>query len=39
MGRIGYKDRELLATPGTLVHVAASIEHWCKFDSDGAPGE
>ena len=34
--RFAYGDREMVATPGTLVHVPGGVEHWFRFDSDGA---
>lgn len=32
--QFGYDGRELLATPGTLVHVPAGTEHWFRFETD-----
>jgi len=32
----GFGGREMLATPGTLVHVPAGTEHWFRFASDRA---
>jgi len=32
--RFGFDGREMLATPGTLVHLPAGTEHWFKFESD-----
>jgi quercetin dioxygenase-like cupin family protein len=30
----GFGGDEMLATPGTLVHVPAGTEHWFRFESD-----
>lgn len=30
----GFDGREMLAIPGTLVHVPAGTEHWFRFESD-----
>jgi quercetin dioxygenase-like cupin family protein len=30
----GFGGREMLATPGTLVHIPAGTEHWFRFESD-----
>jgi quercetin dioxygenase-like cupin family protein len=32
--QFGFDGREMLATPGTLVHIPAGIEHWFRFESD-----
>jgi quercetin dioxygenase-like cupin family protein len=32
--QFGFQGREMLATPGTLVHLPADTEHWFKFESD-----
>jgi quercetin dioxygenase-like cupin family protein len=32
--QFGFQGREMLATPGTLVHLPAGTEHWFKFESD-----
>ena len=32
--RFGFGGTELLATPGTLVHLPAGTEHWFRFDTD-----
>jgi quercetin dioxygenase-like cupin family protein len=34
--RFGFDDREMLATPGTLVHLPAGTQHWFRFESDRA---
>ena len=32
--QFGFDGREMLATPGTLVHLPAGTEHWFRFESD-----
>jgi quercetin dioxygenase-like cupin family protein len=32
--QFGFEGREMLATPGTLVHLPAGTEHWFRFQSD-----
>jgi mannose-6-phosphate isomerase-like protein (cupin superfamily) len=32
--QFGFDGDEMLATPGTLVHLPAGTEHWFKFESD-----
>jgi quercetin dioxygenase-like cupin family protein len=32
--QFGFDGREMVATPGTLVHVPAGTEHWFRFESD-----
>ena len=32
--RFGFDGTELLAKPGTLVHLPAGTEHWFRFDTD-----
>ena len=32
--RFGLDGREMLAAPGTLVHIPAGTEHWFQFESD-----
>ena len=32
--RFGFDGREMLAAPGTLVHIPAGTEHWFQFESD-----
>ena len=32
--QFGIDRREMLATPGTLVHLPAGTEHWFRFESD-----
>lgn len=32
--RFGFEDREMLAKPGTLVHLPAGTQHWFRFESD-----
>jgi quercetin dioxygenase-like cupin family protein len=31
--RFGFDGREMLGTPGTLVHIPGGTEHWFRFDS------
>lgn len=32
--RFGMEDAEMLATPGTLVHMPAGTTHWFRFEGD-----
>ena len=32
--QFGFDGCEMVATPGTLVHLPAGTEHWFKFESD-----
>lgn len=34
--RFAYGEHEMVATPGTLVHVPGGVVHWFRFESDGA---